>query len=146
MKHLKILLPLCVAAGLVVALRAQEKSKEPSPADIVARQLAAFNRHDPAALARGVTEDFRWYSVGSDNTKIATEGREKFLSGMKDYFKSFPSVSSRVDGVTPSGTFVSFRETASWTNKNGLQSQESLGVYEIQEGLIKRVWYFPASR
>jgi hypothetical protein len=31
-----------------------------------------------------------------------------------------------------------------WTGKSGRRSQAALGVYEVRDGLVKRVWYYPA--
>jgi hypothetical protein len=117
-----------------------------SPVQVVLTHVEVFNRHDADALAQRVSEDFIWYTVTSDATKIESQGREKFREGMKGYFKSVPDVSSKLEGVTAAGPFVSFRETATWTSKTGKRSLASIGIYEIRDGLIVRAWYYPAAR
>jgi hypothetical protein len=117
-----------------------------APIQVVLTHVEVFNRHDADALAQRVSEDFIWYTVTSDATKVETQGREKFREGMKGYFKSVPDVSSKVEGVTAAGPFVSFRETATWTSKTGKRSLSSIGIYEIRDGLIVRAWYYPAAR
>ena len=47
--------------------------------------------------------------------------------------------------IKVSGRYVTVRERASWTSKSGeKRSQASLAVYEIRDGLVARVWYYPA--
>src|SRR4051812_18059126 len=91
---------------IVITVSAAEK-EAPTAVDVVNKQLKAFNRHDPDALAEGVSEDFVWYSVTSDATTIESKSREKLREGMKGYFKSFPDVTSKMEGVTAAGPFVS---------------------------------------
>jgi len=38
------------------------------------------------------------------------------------------------------------RERALWQSKKGERSQISIGGYEIQNGCIRRAWYFPAQK
>lgn len=117
-----------------------------TPIEVVQRQFAAFNRHDAEGLTAGIAEDFVWYAVTSDATTVESQGREKFREGMIGYFKSVRDVSSTLEGIAVAGAFVSFRETVTWTAKAGKRSQSGLAVYEVHDGLITRVWYYPASR
>lgn len=142
---LRICTLLCLLALAAIGARAASDQKVPAEVQVVLRQLDAFNRHDADALADGVSEDFVWYSVTSDATTIESRGREKLREGMKSYFKSIQDVSSKIEGATAVGAFVSFRETASWTGKKGRRSQASLAVYEVHGGLITRVWYYPVA-
>ena len=69
---------------------------------------------------------------------------EKWLAG---YFKSLPDVRAEISDVTQTGPHVSFRERASWTAKDGTKrALNSVGIYEVHDGKIKRAWYFPAAR
>jgi len=41
--------------------------------------------------------------------------------------------------------YVSVTETANWTATDGTKkSQSSMTVYELEDNLIRRVWYYPA--
>ncbi len=42
------------------------------------------------------------------------------------------------------GPYVAIRERVSWTSKSGRKSQAALGIYEVRDGLVQRVWYYPA--
>ena len=40
---------------------------------------------------------------------------------------------------------VSVRERASWKSKSGEdRSQNAFAIYEVADGLIRRVWYYPS--
>ena len=55
------------------------------------------------------------------------------------------SLSPTLEDSLVSGRFVTVRERASWTSESGEErSQASVAVYEIRDGLVARVWYYPA--
>jgi len=112
---------------------------------VVHGQMDAFNRHDVAAMAAGVAPDFVWFSVTGDELTVEARGRGAFAESMRSYFASLPSVRSELEESLISGSFVTIRERATWTDGSGVErSQPALGVYEVRDGLIQRVWYYPA--
>ena len=132
-------LPLALFAFFLPATRAADSSE----VTIVRAQLAAFNHHDPAALAALLAPTVKWLSLDGDKLSVDGDGRV-WLAG---YFKSLPDVRSEMFDITQTGVFVSYRERASWTAKDGKpRAQQALAVYEMRDGLIVRVWYFPAVR
>lgn len=112
----------------------------------IANQFAAFNRHDPAAVAKNVTDDFTFYLVDGDKLSVEVRGKEELQTGLGDYFKSYPTVVSEAVGQIPQGRYVSVRERVRWTDDKGDHTQEALSVYELKDGLIRAVWYFPAEK
>lgn len=63
------------------------------------------------------------------------------------YYESLPDVRSEISGLIQAGSHVAFREHVTWTAADGTPRAESaLGVYEVHDGKILRVWYFPAHR
>ena len=109
--------------------------------------LDAFNRQDVEGLVATVADDFVWYNIDGGKMAPETNGRESLRKGMQRYFKSLPSARSAFDSLTVNGAFVSVKERAMWTNKTGeSKSQSAIAIYEVQDGLIKRVWYFPAQK
>jgi len=114
---------------------------------VVHGQMDAFNRHDVAAMAAGVAPDFVWFSVAGEELTVEVRGRVAFAESMRSYFASLPSVRSELEESLISGSLVTIRERASWTDGSGVErSQTAMGVYEVQDGLIQRVWYYPAER
>ena len=110
---------------------------------MVRAHLAAFNAKDIDAMAKRVAEDFVWYDVNGDQTRIDTRGRDALRKGMERYFKNLPSAKSELHMLTTNGNFVSVRERATWKTKSGEdRSQNAFAIYEVVDGLIKRVWYY----
>lgn len=117
------------------------------PEAVVRANLQAFNLQDVDALVATVAEDFAWFNVDGDKMAVETRGREALRKGMQDYFKSLPSARSELESLAVNGVYVSVRERASWKNRAGeARSQASIAVYEVRDGLIKRVWYFPSQK
>jgi hypothetical protein len=130
------LLLLCSAPGL---------SQEP-PAEqrLVERFLEAYNRHDVAAMLRLVHPQVEWLSVSGETISRETSGAAALAEATREYFASVPSARSTMEGMMPAGRFVSVWERAHWETSNGPRSQTSLSVYEVEDGAVRRIWYFPA--
>jgi hypothetical protein len=110
----------------------------------VRAQVAAFNQHDPDAVAALLSPTVKWFSLDGDKLGVDGDGREAIRTWLTGYFKNLPDVKSDMLDVSQLGPFVSYRERASWTAKDGTKrSQQALATYEVRDGLIVRVWYFP---
>ncbi len=108
--------------------------------------LAAFNSHDPQAMAVLVKEDVQWLSISDSEVLIEATGREALVTSMVDYFAALPSAQSRLLSIESLGPWVTAQEEASWDVDGERRSQASVAVYEIRDGLVQRVWYYPAVR
>ena len=105
---------------------------------VVERFVDAFNAHDVAAMLALVTDDVELYYADERGGFDRSSSTANQLAGdMNDYFRAYPDVRSRVEGMVPGPVFVSFREQI-------VGGQSSLAVYEVRDGRIRRVWYFPA--
>jgi hypothetical protein len=110
---------------------------------VVLEMMKAFTTQDPEAMSATLTDDIGWYSIIGDTLTIQAEGKDALLTGLRSYFESIPSAHSEVEEIFVSGKYVVVRERGYW-HEDGLQrTQSSLAVYEIRDGLIARVWYFP---
>lgn len=135
------------AIGLLLSTAVAAQAVPASPEQAVRANLAAFNRHDVEALVATVAPDFAWFNVDGEKLLPDSRGRDALRKGMTAYFKSLPSVRSDFESLTVNGAYVSVKERASWQSKAGLpRSQSTLAVYEVRDGLILRVWYFPAEK
>jgi hypothetical protein len=133
------LLLLCV---IPAGARAQE---EPSALAVARRLVDAFNRHDPAGMAALVAEGFELYYVSEEGrSELATRGPSELASQMAEYFRSHPTVRSTIEGEVDGPRFASFRERAGSLHGEVERSASSLAVYEVVDGAIVRVWYYPA--
>jgi ketosteroid isomerase-like protein len=107
--------------------------------------LDAVNRMDADAVTAMCAENFTWYNVEGDKVAPEVQGRAKLHEWLSGYFKSIPSVRTEFLAVEQAGPFLTVRERAAWDNKAGRRvSQQALGIYEIRDGLIQRVWYYPS--
>jgi uncharacterized protein YciI len=105
----------------------------------------AFNLRDAAATAALCAEDVRWFTVDGDKVAPEASGRGALQEWLAGYFKSLPTVRSEVLSLEQAGAHLTVRERVSWDNAAGRRvSQQALGVYEVRDGLIRRVWYFPS--
>lgn len=135
-----------VVALLCLSACATTRATTAQLPDAVAGQFSGFNAHDPDAVSRHVTSDFTFYLVSGDRTSVEVRGRDELRSGLTDYFKAYPTARSEALGQTPQGKYVAVRERVRWTDVKGDHVQEALSVYELDGGLIKAVWYFPAEK
>ena len=119
-----------------------------TPEAVVLRAyLDAYNRHEPDRVAAFLAAKVKWLSIDGDKLATDGDGREALRTWLAGYFKSLPDVRSDFLSIEQAGAFLSVRERASWTAKDGTsRSQQGHGVYEIRDGLIERVWYFPSVR
>lgn len=119
-----------------------------TPEAIVLRAyLDAGNRLDADAVAALCAENFAWYNVENDKVVPEVQGRAVLHEWLLGYYKKLPSARSEFLSIEQAGPFLTVRERASWNNKEGQRlSQQAIGIYEIRDGLIQRVWYFPSAR
>ena len=117
-----------------------------TPEAIVLRAyLDAYNRHDPAAVAATLAPTVKWFALDADKLSTDGSGRDAVQTWLTSHFKSHPDTRSELSDLTQNGPFISFRERATWTAKDGTRrSQQSLATAEIRDGLLTRIWYFPA--
>ena len=119
-----------------------------TPEAIVLRAyLDAYNRHDPAAVAATLAPTVKWFGLSADQLSTDGEGRDAVHTWLTAHFKRHPDTRSELSDLTQNGPFLSFRERATWTAKDGTRrSQQSLATAEFRDGLLTRIWYFPAQK
>ena len=112
---------------------------------IITEHVRAFNAGDVEAMAKMQHPNIQWLSVKGNNVSVEVSGRDALSKNMKEYFKSPTKVSGTLKNWNVNAPYVSVTETASWTTKDGVKkSQSSMTVYELEDNLIRRVWYYPA--
>ena len=135
-----VLLGLALLGGAVPAA-AQPATPEQQ---VVERFLDAYNRHDVEAMLALAHPEIQWLSVAGEEDSIETSGASALREALVGYFASLPSARSTIEGILPSGRFVSVWERAHWQAKSGgARTQSSLAVYEVEGGKIHRIWYYP---
>jgi len=114
---------------------------------IVRDHFECFNNHDAAGVRALATDGVAWYTIDNDRLVTNSSGAEQLESSLQQYFTAIPSVQASLDHIHAEGSYAMARERVNWTNAKGmLQSQSSYSCYEIIDGKIHAVWYFPAER
>jgi hypothetical protein len=129
---------------LMSSLVVQSNEPTTSQVNTVKLFIAAFNSHDSSAMAKLVADDIQWLSIAGEQVTVETKGKHDLVEGMNAYFKSCPTCRSKLTDVTSTSSRVSAVEIATWQGKSGLKSQSAISVYEFSNGVISRVYYFPA--
>jgi len=120
-------------------------TKAASPHPVILAHTEAFNAKDVPAMERVEHPDIEWFSVNGSDISTEVAGRDNLAEMMTGYFESSPSVTATLRDWSLNGDYISVIETAAWTTKDGKEkSQSSLSVYQLEDGLIRRVWYYPA--
>jgi len=144
--------PLRLAArlGLALAVAAFAAAGAQSPpadsTEVVRRFVDAFNARELDALLALAHPEVEWLSISGSQVAVETRGREALGESLRGYFTSCPSCRSTVEIYQVVGTYVSALEHAEWDKDGARLRQSSLSIYEIVDGLVRRVWYYPAVR
>ncbi len=120
------------------------ESPKPSPQSFVTRFLQAFDDHDVEGMLALAHPDVEWLVVSASTVTVESAGSAALGKGMRSYFASMPTVRAAAEDWTISGRFVAVRERTRWRGPDGHRTQSALSVYEVEDGGIRRVWYFPA--
>jgi len=133
-----------LAAAAAAGLACAPTLADPSAIDTVSAFVDAYNEHDSEKMLQYAANSVRWMSINGDKINVEAEGRKSLASFMDGYFDSLPSTRSELHGVQSLGPFVSMIEEAHWERDGKPGSQCAQVVYELSDGLIHNVWYFPA--
>ncbi len=126
-------------------LTACQQAAEPHP--VVVAHVDAFNARDFDAMERVEHPDIEWLTVKDSDITVDVSGRDTLTEVVRSYTASNPTVMGDLRDWSVNGNYVSVTETARWTGEDGLQkAQSALTVYQLENGLIRRVWYYPAVR
>lgn len=106
--------------------------------------VQAFNERNLEGMLALVAEDVQWLSIDGQKLSTETTNKTELSIAMQDYFSGCESCRSNIKNINSNKNWVCATETASWNSKTGSKSQSSFSVYEFENGLIKRVYYFPS--
>jgi hypothetical protein len=126
--------------GLLMALgdRAAQQPRADPPEMVVQRQFEAYNRHDADAFAAAFASDGEVLALGDT---VATRGRTAIRNDMVEWFRKAPKVRATLLDRIVHGNYVVDHERV--TGLPDGKTIMALGIYEIKDGMIKRVWWTP---
>ncbi len=133
-----------VAAILAALVAADMVAADEPPAELVKTFVGVFSRHDLPALLALTHPEIEWLSIDCSNLSVEARGQDALSASLQKYFEGCPTCRSTVEVSSVNGNFVAAIETARWQSKGKERAQASLSVYEILDGKIRCVWYYPA--
>jgi hypothetical protein len=116
-------------------------------AGVVADYVDAYNARDLEAMSGLMHPDIQWLSVAGTSIEIVADGKSDLSAQMRAYMDSSAATTSEIVDEIDDGCFIAVREIARWSASDGSErSQSALAVYELEDGTVRRVWYYPSSR
>ena len=107
-----------------------------SAVDVVQRQLEAYNARDLERFAATYAEDITIYRMPA--TEPAIRGKAQLREVYRDRFTS-PALNAEILARIVLGNKVIDHERVVGIRETPL---ETLAVYEVEDGLIRTVWFF----
>ncbi len=138
-----------LAAILVAAACAPDAERnepgDPSGPQVEAVKglMAAFNKHDAAAMRRYWHDDVAWLEINGTQSSVVTDSAEQLYQELVVYFENYPEVSSSLESISVNGDYLTAIERPVWVEGGEEKSQSSIVVYEFDDGKVKRFWYYP---
>ncbi len=111
----------------------------PNPADVVQRQVDAYNARDIDAFVGFYAEDVKLMRHPSG--EVFAEGREAMRETYSAMFEASPELDCTVMTRTVSGDYVVDHEFV--TGMRGGPPVRAVAIYEVNGELIQRVWFLP---
>lgn len=140
-----------IATALLLSACANPTGKSSSeqvqliPKIVITAHMDAFNRGDVAAMSKMQHQNIEWLNIENSILKAEVSGRDALAKSMETYFQSPSRVKGTLTKWNLNGDYVSVTETVKWTDVDGIaKSQSALTVYQMEDNLIRRVWYYPA--
>jgi hypothetical protein len=127
---------------LILAIGQQSPTGAPAAEPVVRALYAAFNTGSADALVTHVSGDVKWMTVTGQAVAVEAAGKEALRASMLHYFRSLPSVRSRIESIMSAGDFVTVHERVTWRAAAGEKTQSALAVYKVRDGRIVSVWYY----
>jgi limonene-1,2-epoxide hydrolase len=133
---------LCAALSGCAASPVKHIGNDVSQLAVIENYMAALNRRDLLPLTAYVTPDFEWLSMVNGERVVEVTSREALAAMLRAYFERNQNPKWRIEAVNASGNMLAVTERVEWNENGASQSRNSLGVYELQDGRIRRVTYF----
>jgi ketosteroid isomerase-like protein len=106
--------------------------------DTVRSYFSAVARRDWSALTAYTTPDIEWYSVADGQHALESSGREALVQLLQQFFAREPGTQWSIDSELSTGDYIAVSERA----RGEQGGRRSLGIYQLQDGRIRRITYF----
>lgn len=130
---------------LACSQSAPSKTQTSSTHPIISPYSQAWNDKDIQTMSALMHPNIEWISVEGTSLKVEINGKDALVKEMTSWFESDTLPKGSLKGWSFNGDYVAVTETAHWVNKEGeAKSQSALTVYQLEDNLIRRVYYYPA--
>lgn len=138
--------PVATMLGLVMLIATPVLAQASTDANkrAVQQLLSAFNQHDIQTIGRLLSDDVQWLAIEGEGVKPRVTDKEAMLEVVNTFFTECPSCRTELLSIQASKQRVTTIEKASWEKAGKPEQQQSVTVYEFSDGLISRVYYYPA--
>ena len=134
-----------LAVGMPTELRVEAHEAASVQHGAVSTYVEAYNAGDVDAMSALMHPGIQWIAVENGKSEVVADGREALVEQMTDYLSSPTETRGSFGKVIENGRFLTTRETAHWKDSSGADKvQSSIVVYEFEDSVIRRVWYYPA--
>lgn len=107
----------------------------------------AYNEKDIIALKSLMHPDIEWVAIEGNEIEVHVSGKETLATEMESWFENPNLPKGKHRDWSINGDNVAVTEIAYWTTKDGeKKSQSALTVYELENNLVRRVYYFPETK
>lgn len=140
-----------IALTFTLCACAPEPSQNPAltthaPHPIITAYTYAYSTKDIAAMQALMHPEIEWLSVDGSTVKTEVAGKAELSDVVESFFADPNMATGTLAGWSVNGNQVAVTETAHWTSKTGKpKSQSALVFYELDNNLIRRVYYFSAN-
>ena len=139
-------LVLCLALAMLCAACAtsphKSASADASTRAVIGGYFDALNRRDLLVLTAYVTPDFQWLSIVDGERIVEVESREALVETLRKHFEQYEIFRWNVVDARVLDDQVAVTERSEWREGGAPQQRETLGVFELRDGRIRRVTYF----
>lgn len=119
-------------------------STGPDSGRTVEALVQAYADRNLEAMAALFHPDIEWMSVQGARIERVARGRAEMRALMAENLESNPDARWRLVSAQPYGAYVAATERAEWDG--GAASMENVVVYEVRDGLVRRVWFYPPAQ
>ncbi len=142
-RYVIAVLVLLVSACAPDAERTKTPDATGKEVTIVNGLMKAFNDHDPDKMREYWHDDVTWIEITGNQSSVVTSSADQLYTELVAYFEAYPTVSSGLENISTNGAYVMAVERPVWEEDGERKSQSSIVVYEINDGKVKKFWYYP---
>ena len=138
---------ICFLISAIFIMSCSPSTPKATGHPIIQAYSNAYNEKDIESLRNLMHPDIEWVAVKGNDIEVHVSGKEALAGEMEKWFESpdLPTGSHRDWSIN--GNNVAVTEIAHWTTKDGeKKSQSALTVYELENNLVRRVYYFPETK